>query len=94
MPQLPGVPTMSKALPELEYESWLGLLAPKGMAPALLERLNRAVRDAIAQPDVTARIRDPGALPSPVSPEAFRARSEREIARFKSIVTARRIPME
>ncbi len=94
MAQLPGVPTISKALPEMEYESWLGLLAPKGMAPALLDRINRAMREAILLPETSARIRDFGALPAPVSPEEFRARCEREIARFKSIVAARKIPME
>lgn len=94
MTQLPGVPTMTKALPEMEYESWLGLLAPRNMAPALLGRINRAMREAILLPETSARIRDFGALPAPVSPEEFRARCEREIARFKSIVAARKIPME
>jgi tripartite-type tricarboxylate transporter receptor subunit TctC len=94
MPELPGVPTVSKVLPELEYESWLGVLAPRGVPPPLLERLNREVRAAIAAPEVSARIRELGAIPAPTSPEAFRARCEREIARFKSIVAARRIPVD
>jgi tripartite-type tricarboxylate transporter receptor subunit TctC len=94
MPQLPGVPTLSTVLPELEYESWLGLLAPPRMAPHLLERINREVRAAITSPEVSARIRDLGALPAPISPEEFRARCEREIARFKNVVAARRIAME
>lgn len=92
--QLPGVPTISKALAEMEYESWLGLLAPRGMNPALLERINRAMREAIQLPDTSARIRDFGAIPAPVSSADFRARCEREIARFKDIVAARKIPME
>lgn len=94
MEQLPGVPTISKALTEMEYESWLGLLAPRAMNPALLERINRAMREAIQLPDTSARIRDFGAIPAPVSSAEFRARCEREIARFKSIVAARKIPME
>ncbi len=94
IPELPGVPTMSTVLPELEYESWLGLLAPRGLAPRVLERVNREVREIAALPEVAARIRDLGAIPAPSSPAEFRARSEREIARFKSIVAARRIPME
>ncbi|MFN0299666.1 MAG: tripartite tricarboxylate transporter substrate-binding protein [Burkholderiales bacterium] len=94
MPELPGVPTMSTVLPELEYESWLGLLAPRGMAPKLLERVNREVREIALQPDVAARIRDLGGIPRTSSPAEFPARCEREIARFKSIVAACRIPME
>jgi tripartite-type tricarboxylate transporter receptor subunit TctC len=94
MAELPGVPTASTVLPELEYESWLGLLAPKGMAAPLLERINREVRAVAASPDVAARIRSLGAIPRTSSPEEFRARCEREIARFKNIVATRRIPME
>jgi tripartite-type tricarboxylate transporter receptor subunit TctC len=94
IPELPGVPTMSTVLPEMEYESWLGVLGPRGMSPRLLERINREVREAAAQPDVAQRIRDLGAIPRTVTPAEFRARCEREIARFKSIVAARNIPME
>jgi tripartite-type tricarboxylate transporter receptor subunit TctC len=91
---LPGVPSVSAVLPEMEYESWLGVLGPRNMPPRVLERINREIRDVIAMPEVAERIRQLGAIPRGSSPEEFRARSEREIARFKSIVTARRIPME
>jgi tripartite-type tricarboxylate transporter receptor subunit TctC len=94
MAALPGVPSISTVLPEMEYESWLGVLGPRGMQPKLLERINREIREIIASPEVAARIRELGATPRGSSPEEFRARSEREIARFRSIVTARRIPME
>lgn len=94
MAALPGVPVISTVLPEMEYESWLGVLGPRGMPPKLLERINREIREVIAAPEVSARIRDLGANPRASSPEEFRARSEGEIARFKSIVAARRIPME
>ena len=85
---------ISSVLPELEYESWLGLLAPRGLPPRVLERLNREMRAVLATAAVAARIKDLGAIPRPVSPEEFKARCEREIARFKQIVAARRIPQE
>ncbi len=91
---LPGVPSISTVLPEMEYESWLGVLGPRNLPPRVLERINREIREVIATPEVAERIRNLGAIPRGSSPEEFRARSEREIARFKSIVTARRIPME
>jgi len=91
---LPGVPPISAALPEMEYESWLGVLGPRNLPPRVLERINREIREVIATPEVAERIRQLGAIPRGSSPEEFRIRSEREIARFKSIVAARRIPME
>lgn len=94
LPALPGVPSIASLLPELEYESWIGVLGPRNMPRRVTDRIHRGVQEVIAMPDVSARIRDLGALPRGSSPEEFRTRSEREIARFKTIVAARRIPME
>lgn len=91
---LPGIPPIASALPELEYESWIGVLGPRNLPRRIVERVHRGMQDVIAMPDVMTRIRDLGALPRGSSPEEFRTRSEREIARFKTIVAARRIPME
>jgi tripartite-type tricarboxylate transporter receptor subunit TctC len=94
LPALPGVPSITSALPELEYESWIGVLGPRNLPRRVMDRIHRGVQEVIAMPDVSARIRDLGALPRGSSPEEFRTRSEREIARFKTIGAARRIPME
>jgi tripartite-type tricarboxylate transporter receptor subunit TctC len=43
-PQLPDVPTvMESGVPEFEAYVWMGLLAPKGTPPAIVDRLNRDV---------------------------------------------------
>jgi tripartite-type tricarboxylate transporter receptor subunit TctC len=91
---LPGVPSISNSLPELEYESWIGVLGPKNLSSKVVERIHRAMQEVIAMPEVVARIHDFGALPRGSSPEEFRLRIEREINRFKTIVNSRRIPME
>ena len=94
MPELPGVPLAWKVVPGLEYDSWLGLMGPPGMPAEILAKLNKEVREISQMPDVITRIKELGAVPRPSSPDEFRARSEREIANFKKIVTARNIPME
>ena len=94
LPALPGVPPIASALPQLEYESWIGVLGPRNMQRRVVDRIHRGMQEVIAMPDVAARIQDLGAIPHGSSPEEFRNRSEREIARFKTIVAARRIPME
>ena len=94
LPALPGVPPIATVLPELEYESWIGVLGPRNLPRRVMDRIHRSMQEVIAMPDVTARIRDLGAIPRGSSPEEFRTRSEREIARFKIIVAARRIPTE
>ena len=52
-PQLPDVPTMAEAgVPGYEAYVWMGLLAPRGTPPAIVERLNREVIDVLATAEV------------------------------------------
>ena len=52
-PQLPDVPTvMESGVPGYEAYVWMGLLAPKGTPPAIVERLNREVLAVLAEDEV------------------------------------------
>jgi tripartite-type tricarboxylate transporter receptor subunit TctC len=52
-PLLPDVPTVREAgVPDYEAYVWMGLLAPRGTPPALVERLNREAVAALAEPEV------------------------------------------
>ncbi len=54
---LPDLPTVAEAgLPGYSFDSWFGLLAPKGTPPAELERLNAAVEKALGDPAVQKRL--------------------------------------
>ena len=69
-PQLPDVPTVMEAgVPDYEAYVWMGLLAPKGTPPAIVERLNREVLAVLVQEDVkkymaTAGIEIVGSTPA------------------------------
>jgi tripartite-type tricarboxylate transporter receptor subunit TctC len=68
--QLPDVPTvMESGVPNYEAYVWMGLLAPKGIPAAIIERLNREVLAVLAQDDVknymaTAGIEIVGSTPA------------------------------
>jgi tripartite-type tricarboxylate transporter receptor subunit TctC len=52
-PQLPDVPTvMESGVPDYEAYVWMGLLAPKGTPPAIIERLQREVTAVLAEDEV------------------------------------------
>ncbi len=54
-PQLPDVPTVQESgVPGFEAYVWMGLLAPKGTPPPIVERLHRAVQDALRSDEVKA----------------------------------------
>ncbi|MCT9124345.1 tripartite tricarboxylate transporter substrate binding protein [Cupriavidus gilardii] len=69
---LPDVPTYAEAgLPAMNNPSWFGLGAPAGTPDAILDKLNDAVRQALADPEVIAAIEKQGAIPAWTSRKAF-----------------------
>ena len=60
-PRLPDVPTLAEAgLPGYSAYVWMGLLAPKGTPPAIVERLSRELKATLATPEVTAFMNEAG----------------------------------
>lgn len=61
--QLPNVPTFSElGLPSVNRMSFLGVSAPKGTPGDVIERLNAALKTALADPAVKQRIESTGAI--------------------------------
>ena len=62
---LPGGPTVAQSLlPGFEVTGWFGVLAPAGTPKAVVERLNREINAALAQPQVAQRLRELGVEPA------------------------------
>ena len=60
-PQLPDVPTVIESgVPGYEAYVWMGLLAPKGTPPAIVERLNREVVAVLREDEVKAYMANAG----------------------------------
>lgn len=52
-PQLPDLPTLKEVgFPGCESDTWMGIWAPPGTPPAIVERLNRAIVSVLKQPEV------------------------------------------
>lgn len=91
---LPGVATVADTLPQVVFESWLGIAAPVGTPPAVLERLNQELRAVLNQDDVRQKLIDFGGSPRASSAAEFRQRVERDITNLKKVVANRRIELE
>jgi tripartite-type tricarboxylate transporter receptor subunit TctC len=60
-PRLPDVPTLAESgLAGYSAYVWMGLLAPKGTPPAIIERLNRELKATLATPEVTGFMNEAG----------------------------------
>ncbi len=68
----PDLPTVAESgLPGYAFDSWLGLLAPAGIAPAERDRINAAVNQVLADPKVQARLAALGVEAEAKSPAQF-----------------------
>ena len=68
---LPGVPTIGEVLPGFETSAFAGLGAPVGTPREIVDRLNKGVNTALADPKLKARILDLGGVPMPMTPAEF-----------------------
>jgi tripartite-type tricarboxylate transporter receptor subunit TctC len=77
---LPDVPTTEEAgFKGSAYNFWVGVLAPVGTPPAVIERLNKEFATALASPEVKERLGALGADPSPTTPADFDKMIAREL---------------
>ena len=84
---LPDVPTMNEAgVPGYEAVIWLGLIAPKGTPPAIVNRLNAEIAKIQGRPDVRAEWEKQGALPMIMTPDAFARFIADDIVKWERIV--------
>ena len=83
---LPELPTIADTVPGYEATIWLGLMAPKGTPADVVAKLNAAVRDIVAQPDVRALWAKQGAQPMSMTAPEFEKYLAADIAKWAAIV--------
>ena len=91
---MPGLPTVAETLPGFEMTSWFGLMAPAGIAPAIVGRLNAETAKVLALPDVRATLTAQGFEVTGGTPEQFADYIRREIAKFTKLARATGIKAE
>jgi tripartite-type tricarboxylate transporter receptor subunit TctC len=83
----PGVPTVAEAaLPGFEAVLHYGIVAPAGTPRPTVDKLNAAMRTALASADVLARLDTDGAEPFPSTPEQYAADIDHEETKWSEIV--------
>ncbi|MEO8653455.1 MAG: tripartite tricarboxylate transporter substrate binding protein [Ramlibacter sp.] len=83
----PDLPTVSEAgVPKYEATIWLGLMAPKGTPPEIVNRLNAEIRKIVAQADVKSLWASQGAVPMSMTVAEFQQYLREDIAKWANIV--------
>jgi tripartite-type tricarboxylate transporter receptor subunit TctC len=94
MEELPDIPTVGEVLPGYEVSNWFGLGAPRGTSDAIVDKLNREVNAAFADPRVMARFRDLGGIAMAGSPADFGKLIADETERWGKVIRAANIKVE
>src|SRR5260370_42668970 len=68
---LPEVPAVSEFLPGFEAGNWFGVAAPKNTPPQIIDKLNKEINVALAEPQMKARLADLCAAALACSPAEF-----------------------
>ncbi len=68
---LPEVPTVAATVKGFEASSWFGVAVRKGTPQPVIDKLNKAINEALKDPKINARIEDLGGVPFDVTPEQF-----------------------
>ena len=84
---LPNVPTIAASgLPGFDYSLWIGMFAPAGTPPEVVERIARDVNAAGQAPDVKERLAALGAEAMPMTPSEFKRFVDAEIVESAKVI--------
>lgn len=83
---IPGAPLMKDMGVELTSGLWKAIYAPARTPPAILDRLNQAVREAMTAPGFIEVVRQQGTVPEPTTPEALAAFGKAERVAWGEVV--------
>jgi tripartite-type tricarboxylate transporter receptor subunit TctC len=91
-PKLPGIPTVIEAgYSKLQSPFWLGVVAPAGTPPEIINKLNAAFRESLSPPETRARLDALGAEIKIGTPAEFEKMLANELAQWTAIVKAANI---
>ena len=85
VPALAEVPTVIESGYKFEVSNWHGLMGPKGLPPAIVDRLNSEINRIIKDPDFAQRIAADGLVPAGGPPERLLKLLNEEIANWAKV---------
>jgi tripartite-type tricarboxylate transporter receptor subunit TctC len=85
--QLPDVATLDEqGLKGYDVVSWVGIVAPAGTSPMIVNRLHGDISEIMATTDMRQRLASSGAEPAAMGPNEFRAYLKADLARWGPVI--------
>jgi tripartite-type tricarboxylate transporter receptor subunit TctC len=83
---LPEVPPIADFVPGYDMSQWYGIAAPRGTPAEIIDRLNREINAAFADPRMKARLADVGGTVLPGTPDDFAKFVATELEKWAKVV--------
>jgi tripartite-type tricarboxylate transporter receptor subunit TctC len=83
---LPDVPVVADTVPGYEASAWFGMGAPKGTPANIVEKINKSINEALADPKMKVRLADLGGIPMGGTPADFGKVMASETAKWEKAV--------
>lgn len=85
-PLLPNAPTISESVKGYEFSTWGALLAPKGTSPAIIEKLNESLANALKDPKLREQLIQQGFEFVPLGPDHLKEMIAQGLVRMKKVI--------
>jgi 2-methylaconitate cis-trans-isomerase PrpF/tripartite-type tricarboxylate transporter receptor subunit TctC len=94
-PLLPDVPTLKEAgVDGVDVEQWYGVFAPAKTPKPIVDKLNKAMNEVLADKEIIKRMEDHGATVDSSTPEEFGKLVKDELAKWKRVVQQAKLTAE
>lgn len=91
----PELPTIAESgVPGYEATNWFGIIGPKGLPQAVVDRINGEVARAVRTKDVEERLRTDGISPVGGPPQDLLAQINREIPQWRQVIARAHVKFE
>jgi tripartite-type tricarboxylate transporter receptor subunit TctC len=85
---LPEIPMLAEAgLPGYDVALWMGIAAPAGTPPGIVDRLNREISAILASPEVKASLLHNGMVAEPGLPRDLAARIRDDVKKWRDVAS-------
>jgi tripartite-type tricarboxylate transporter receptor subunit TctC len=93
-PRLPDLATVAETIPDFVSVSFTGVVAPAGVSPAIVAKLNAAINDSLKAPEVMATLAKLSVDIKPGTPAEFGAFLAKEREKWQGVAKAAHIQID
>ncbi len=94
LPGFPAVPTIGETIKGYDFASEMGVLAPAGLPPAVLNKLSAAIKQASESPDFIAKFKETATAITYKSPAEYTENLRANLRKFDRAVKSAKIAAE